>query len=105
MGKCSTENSFRRSKKIIFFLDFIDLFSINKTKTSMENQYYFDKSISRFRKLEIGDLVKWKVGDKIRKGIFKQITDNSAEVITTFVESHPINIKCFVPLNLIEIDS
>jgi hypothetical protein len=70
----------------------------------MKNQYYFDKSISRFRELEIGDLVKWKVGDKTRRGIFKQIVDNSAEVITTFVESQPINIKCFVPLHLIQID-
>jgi hypothetical protein len=71
----------------------------------MENQYYFDKSISRFRQLEIGDLVKWKVGDKTRRGIFKQIKDDSAEVITTFVESQAINVKCFVPLYLIEIDS
>jgi hypothetical protein len=71
----------------------------------MQNQYYFDKSISRFRELEIGDLVKWKVGDKTRRGIFKQIKDDLAEVITTFVESQAINVKCFVPLYLIEIDS
>ena len=71
----------------------------------MKNQFYFDKSILVFRELEIGDLVKWKVGNKTRKGIFKQIKDDSAEVITTFVESQPINVKCFVPLYLIEIDS
>jgi hypothetical protein len=70
----------------------------------MKNQYYFDKSILRFRELEIGDLVKWKVGNKTRKGIFKQIQNDSAEVITTFVESQAINVKCFVPLYLIEID-
>jgi hypothetical protein len=70
----------------------------------MQNQYYFDKSIVRFRQLEIGDQIKWTVGDKTRRGIFKQIVDNSAEVITTFVESQPINIKCFVPLHLIQID-
>jgi hypothetical protein len=70
----------------------------------MENQYYFDKSISRFRELEIGDQIKWKVGDKTRRGIFKQMINNTAEVITTFVESQAINIKCFVPLHLIEID-
>jgi hypothetical protein len=70
----------------------------------MKNQYYFDKSIVRFRQLEIGDQIKWTVGDKTRRGIFKQIVDNSAEVITTFVESQPINIKCFVPLHLIQID-
>ena len=70
----------------------------------MKNQYYFDKSIIRFRQLEIGDQIKWTVGDKTRRGIFKQIVDDSAEVITTFVELQPINIKCFVPLHLIEID-
>lgn len=70
----------------------------------MASQLYFDKSISRFRELEIGDLVKWTVGNKTRKGIFKQIKDNTAEVNSTFVESQPINMKCFVPLNIIELD-
>jgi hypothetical protein len=54
--------------------------------------------------LEIGQLVKWTVGNKIRKGIFKQIVNDNAEVISTFVEGQPINLKCFVPLNIIEID-
>lgn len=70
----------------------------------MATQLYFDKSIVRFRELEIGDNIKWIVGDKTRKGIFKQIINDTAEVISTFVESQPINIKCFVPLNLIELD-
>lgn len=68
----------------------------------MENQYYFDKDRQEFRVIEIGDKVKWTVGEKTRKGIFKQIVGNTAEVITTFVEDQPINLKCFVPLNLIE---
>lgn len=70
----------------------------------MATQLYFDKSIVRFRELEIGDLVKWTVGGKTRKGIFKQIIDNTAEVNTTFIESQPMNMKCFVPLNIIELD-
>jgi hypothetical protein len=70
----------------------------------MATQLYFDKSIVRFRELEIGDNIKWTVGDKTRKGIFKQIVNDTAEVITTFVECQPINIKCFVPLHLIQID-
>jgi hypothetical protein len=71
----------------------------------MATQLYFDKSIVRFRELEIGDKIKWTVGDKTRRGIFKQVVNNTAEVITTFVESQAINIKCFVPLTLIEFDS
>jgi hypothetical protein len=70
----------------------------------MATQLYFDKSIGKFRELEIGDNIKWIVGDKTRRGIFKQVVNNTAEVITTFVESQAINIKCFVPLTLIEID-
>lgn len=70
----------------------------------MATQLYFDKSIVRFRELEIGDKIKWIVGDKTRRGIFKQVVNNTAEVITTFVEAQAINIKCFVPLHLIEID-
>jgi hypothetical protein len=71
----------------------------------MENQYYFDRDRQKFRVIEIGDKIKWTVGDKTRRGIFKQVVNNTAEVITTFVESQAINIKCFVPLTLIEFDS
>jgi hypothetical protein len=71
----------------------------------MENQYYFDKDRQEFRVIEIGDKIKWTVGDKTRRGIFKQVVNNTAEVITTFVETQAINIKCFVPLTLIEFDS
>lgn len=55
--------------------------------------------------LEIGQKVKWTISGQVRKGIFKQIVNNTAEVITTFVETQPINLKCFVPLNLIELDN
>jgi hypothetical protein len=54
--------------------------------------------------LEIGDKVKWVVGNTTRKGIFKQIVKDSAEVITTFIEDHAINVKCFVPLDIIQLD-
>jgi hypothetical protein len=54
--------------------------------------------------LEIGDKVKWVVGNTTRKGIFKQIVNDSAEVITTFIEDHSINVKCFVPLDIIQLD-
>jgi hypothetical protein len=55
--------------------------------------------------LDIGDKVKWKVGNKTRKGIFKQIINDTAEVITLFVENQPINIKVFVPLNILQLDN
>jgi hypothetical protein len=70
----------------------------------MENQYYFDRDRQQFRVIEIGDKVKWVSGNKIRRGIFKQVVNNTAEVITTFVEDQPINLKCFVPLTLIEFE-
>jgi hypothetical protein len=53
---------------------------------------------------QIGDKVKWKIGNKTRKAIFKQIINDTAEVITISVESQPINMKVFVPLQLIELD-
>jgi hypothetical protein len=65
---------------------------------------YFSKQTGKFRQLEIGDLVKWTVSNKTRRGIFKQEINNTAEVNSTFIENQIINLKCFVPLDLIELD-
>ena len=71
----------------------------------MQTYIIYDNSILKFRELEIGDLVTWNVSGKIRRGIFKQVLNDNAEINTTFIESQPINIKCFVPLEIIQLDN
>jgi len=66
---------------------------------------YFDKSISKFRELEIGDLVKWNVGNKTAKGIFRTVSEKGkAEVNSLWIEKNAINLKCEVDLSIIELD-
>ena len=71
----------------------------------MKTQLYFDKSTRNFRELEIGDLVKWTVSGLTRKGIFKQFQNNNAEVNSLSVGNQIMQMKCFVPLQLLEIDN
>lgn len=66
---------------------------------------YFDKSISKFRQLEIGDLIKWNVGNKTAKGIFKTINaKGKAEVNSLWIEKNAINLKLELDLSVIELD-
>jgi len=55
--------------------------------------------------LEIGTLVKWKLGTKTVRGIFKQFNGNVAEVITKSIDDTKVSVRTYVDKSIIELDN
>lgn len=55
--------------------------------------------------MEIGDKVKWCVGNKQMQGLFMQIIDKNAEIICYQMGNIRCHLRVFVPIELISLDN